>query len=598
MKKQAVIAAGLAVLLLLSACNQPSQSTSEQVTINSTLSSLPDLKLKLPKSLSLESSDTSRTMSRNAGTVTDLTTANVGSVKSESWMSLQQGNGLIPFLNRAFAIIADYAKHTTIVEGQAFTLPVTNAQLASMIGCGENDLGGITVQNKFLVTGQDPRDYCLYALVTIGITQGTSTQQMVVRCKIHLLTPETGSRTIQMLLDCDAGSDMSMRVYADIDATTGACTMVNGSETNGTVDTTSMGVMLSEVGDDGSITDINASTSGGNSYYHVAYGNDAAGGIASVNSWTFRDCDGKDVQSDNYWSEYYDGSGDIIYRSNGSSTLWYAPSTANATNLYADLGSPDAAPEKLFIRYTWSPSSTVEVSTDYDTKQGNATWKTIAPGQDCWGWYCMQGSNWASGDTYYYWQGCEQATDNVIYTLYAGFKVPEAISFDGKSYYMTNEYPLRNLLPITDSYKGSYTLKQKEGETTSGTWNDSDGNTYSWSFTNYDYWLENATPLNEASDIDNCNDSAGDINLNDKLQQYDVYYYSNGTMSKIRSYFFRTTTTLPPYFSNPDPANLAGSVNAKLAAALEKAATIDYSRYAPLIKTSLKNDSTFAGMTP
>jgi hypothetical protein len=601
MRKRTLLVAGLALPLFFLACNQPVKPSDApaKVTINSTLASLPELKLTLPKSLRLDADTTGKSISRALDDVTDLTTANVGSVKSESWMSLQQGNGLLPFLNRAFGLIENFAKENEISEGKAFSLNVAKSDLASIIGCPEANVpSDLVLKNSFMVKGQDPRDYYLYANIYMGFSltfDGTTTQcDYYVRCKMHLLTPESGSQKIEMLLDLEADG-MVQRLYADIDATTGACTMVSGMGNGDTIDPSMMGIMISEVGSDGSITDINASSFGGSSNFYVAYGNDTAGGIASANSGTYMDCSGNSVKTDNYWGEYYDGNGDIIYRSNGSTNLWYTPSTTDATNLYTVLGNPGSAPEKIYIRYIWYPSSTFEISTDYDTSS-TPTWKAFTPNPNGWGWYCMKDSNWASGDTYYYWQGYDQIANGVVYKLYAGFRVPETITFNGKEYYVTNEYPLRNLLPIADPYKAGFSLKQKEGETNSWSWTDGDGNTYTNDYTFYSYWLENGQPLDGSGDPQNCDDSDGDINLNDKLQQYDMYYYGNGAMSKVKSYFFRTTTSLPPYFSNPDPGNLVDSIKSKLQEALDRGASIDMSNYASSLP-SLKDDPIIVSMT-
>jgi len=95
-----------------------------------------------------------------------------------------------------------------------------------------------------------------------------------------------------------------------------------------------------------------------------------------------------------------------------------------------------------------------------------------------------------------------------------------------------------------------------------------------------------------------CNTAQGDIDLRGNLQDREMYYYSAGEMSKVKSYFFSTTASLPPYFSNPDPTGVVGTIQDRLKAAMDRAAVIDLSGYASLISTSLDGDSVFASLTP
>ena len=87
-----------------------------------------------------------------------------------------------------------------------------------------------------------------------------------------------------------------------------------------------------------------------------------------------------------------------------------------------------------------------------------------------WSWYWRKGGTWDSGDACYYWQNTEVLpSGESLYTYYAGYRVPDRIAFQDKDYYLTKEYPLKNLLPLTDAYQGSYVIKQKEGKTFSWT---------------------------------------------------------------------------------------------------------------------------------
>jgi hypothetical protein len=601
--KIAFLFASLFAFIVLS-CNSPLSPSGDEgpKTISKSLASLPELKLRLPKSLSLESSAGKTIVARAFGDVTDLNTTNVGSVKSESWMQLQRGNPLLPFLNKAFGLVEEYARQHSINDAEPFSIDLSSAQLASFLGCQESEVpADLDLENSFLVKGQDPLDFLLYAKVQMafGMTDpagNTTNGEMTVLCKMHLTDPAGGPRKIEMDLDMTQsveGLTYVIRIHADIDATTGACTMVSGQGGSAAgLDPVSVALMLTEVGSDGSITDINVSMGGSERSCHVAYGNDLAGGIASTDTWTCTDADGNSETGRYYWGEYYNGKGDIIYRSNGQTQLW-APDTGSATNLYPALG---AAPATLYVRQGGS-----DLSPSYSVSADGVNWTEVAAPANPWDWYWKQGANWQPGDAYYYWQGYANLNDpdtgNAFsaYRFYPGYQVPDTVDFNGRSYYVTKEYPLRNLLPLAPAYSGSLGLKQKEGESYSWSWSDSEGNLYSNDWTSYEYWLENlaAAPGYPST----CDFSDGDISLNDKLSQYDMYYWNGTDLSKVKSYFFRTTCGLPPYFSNPDPSGLVAGINASLTGAIERAATMNLDPYVELIAASLADDPAFAAMT-
>jgi hypothetical protein len=442
--------------------------------------------------------------------------------------------------------------------------------------------------------GLDPNDIYLYATVNMKWFDNYSDIDIIadVRCKMHIVSPASGNKKIEMKLELDmvAGSFIQkMRIYAEVDAATGACTLIDNQGGN---DASDIGISLTEIGSDGSITNTNIWKYGNRSQLYVAYGDDTAGGIAS----NFRDDSVPSTPIDNYWGEYYDSNGNIIYRANGQTELW-APDTTSSTNLYTVLGSPSSAPEIIFVGAKWNSGA---AKYDYAVSTDKITWIAFNSNSSdswAWGWYSKKGSNWAFGDAYYYWQNYENGTAggyDFIYQLYAGFRVPEPITFNSKTYYVSNEYPLRNLLPIADAYKNTFAIKQKEGETyTYPAWTDPDGTQHTNSWTNYTYWLENLNATDPK--VETCDIADGDINLNDKLSQYDMYYYNAGVMSKIHSYLFRTTSNLPPYFSNP--GTIAGYVKTNLEDAMKRAAVIDYSSYADYIKDSLASDPIVMAMT-
>jgi len=128
---------------------------------------------------------------------------------------------------------------------------------------------------------------------------------------------------------------------------------------------------------------------------------------------------------------------------------------------------------------------------------------------------------------------------------YPGYTVPAAVAFGGKSYYMSYEYPLKNLLPLSPAYSADY-----------------------------DYYLNKA-----GSPVGGYEPDQGDIWLNDKLCQYNMYYWSVNAMSKARGYFFRASDSqIPPYFSAPD-RSCVSAVQANLMSVLSGAQSLSVEAY-------------------
>jgi hypothetical protein len=61
-----------------------------------------------------------------------------------------------------------------------------------------------------------------------------------------------------------------------------------------------------------------------------------------------------------------------------------------------------------------------------------------------------------------------------------------------------------------------------------------------------------------------------------------MYYWHNGTTTKEKGYFYRTTGALPPYFTQPS-TTLVNQVDGNLQAAMGSALALDGTAYtAPL----------------
>lgn len=139
---------------------------------------------------------------------------------------------------------------------------------------------------------------------------------------------------------------------------------------------------------------------------------------------------------------------------------------------------------------------------------------------------------------------------------------------------LLHECPLKNLLPLSPAYSADYALIQREGETFNGEWTDNDGTSHSWSWTDYDYYLNKA-----GSPVGGYEPDQGDIWLNDKLCQYDMYYWSVNAMPKARGYFFRASDSqIPPYFSAPD-RSCVSAVQANLMSVLSGAQSLSVEAY-------------------
>jgi len=203
---------------------------------------------------------------------------------------------------------------------------------------------------------------------------------------------------------------------------------------------------------------------------------------------------------------------------------------------------------------------------------------------------------WTAGDTVYYWKSGNSYTENGINywqtDFYKGYVVPEPETRFGKSYWLSYEYPLGRLLPLSASYATQYKLIQEEGETWTNSWTDWDGVTRDWSWTNFQYYLNKTSrDLNGDGAIDSEDsedpvryDDTFDIRL-DKLSQYDMYYWGNGEMSKVKAYFLRTTGALPDYFTSPSTVAI-DAVNHALNSLMDSAYSIGIDTYASKIEAA------------
>jgi len=366
-----------------------------------------------------------------------------------------------------------------------------------------------------------------------------------------------------------------------------------------------------------------------------------------MSSWTniYTNPDGTSTShaEDYYWGEYYDQNGELLRRDNGNSRLWVPVwDEASSTNL-STLGYT-VAPETYSTRsyskregdiwYQYRERKTGSgweaYAREYRESTPEGTWDCITQKWDGNGWindykwsypasgsyfswsgtgwtvmvgYPQNGSwsfiyksnttpgEWTAGDAVYYWKSQYSYTSNDIYywqtDFYQGYVVPTPVHRFGKDYWVNYEYPLGRLLPLVEPYATQYKLIQEEGRTDNGTWFDWEGNEQTYSWTSYQYYLNKSTRVIADATLPAEDpiryEDAFDIQLNDKLSQNDMYYWGNGTMSKVKAYFVRTTGALPDYFSAPSTTAI-DNVNLKLNALMDSAYDIGLDAYASKIE--------------
>ena len=648
--------------LLLASCipplsNQPGDDAEvEPATLEdaakTTLMNLPHLMMKLPKSLSL---DESATASRALGDTTELTVEMLPALKSQAWYDLQSSDSsIIGFINKAFGYLKKYAKDNPIPAGETFSIPFGDDQLIEMLDMPDDMRGLYTTTVRFNIKGETAEAFKIYGdIVLSGGNSSSGLINLNVKTRFDIVCSGSDS-TIEMYIWIDMNQSysgetytMTMPMYVTFDSTTGACTMVSSSNDNGVI--YSM-IEETKVAADGSISNVNASLNDGVlRYLHVAYGDDTAGGIASMNSWTntYINFDGSTTTRDEdyYWGEYYDQNGELLRRDNGNSRLWVPVGDESYYTNLKNLGY-QVAPEVYSTRsYGKYENETWYQYRERRTSEGN--WEAYArnysvSNDDSWEWitqkldggvwenyykwsysamngsyYSWNGSDWiimngypqndscsfiyksdsnpgvwTAGDTVYYWKsGDSYSVGDISYwqtDFYKGYVVPTPENRFGKSYWINYEYPLGQLLPLSPTYAAQYKLIQEEGLTHTNSWVDWNGATQEWSWTNYQYYLNktsrdlNGDGLMDGEDPIRYDDTF-DIRLDDKLSQYDMYYWANGKMSKVKAYFVRTTGALPDYFCTPSTVAI-DKVNQKLNDLMNSAYATGIDAYAEKLK--------------
>jgi hypothetical protein len=507
-----------------------------------------------------------------------------------------------------------------VKDSVPFVVPVTDDTLVSF-GMPESMRGKIKVVDKLLISGESVEKFSIFLNVDVVVSDTGASFSSTYHGRIDV-TNVNHSRRFSMYLLANHkykimdGQEQSLTVpfYSYYDTATGACDSVNSysytNPTDGTI-TTSDSIQRTSVDTDGSISNVNVGSSSGQSQYvYAAYGDDIAGGIASLSSDSSPDNSGQTVTHNRYWGEYYGTNGDLLLRANGD-TVHQSPlnSESKLVNLKAapfNFTSAPAAPVQRsrwssstydsntqsstneqvtevqalggawipVSRYTWNWNGTTQQSTQTNEVYnfGTSSWDNTP----VWGTSLVykSGLTWSGGDTVYYQNESTYLNEGNnsywIQTMYPGYVVPTAVAKFGKNYFVTNEYPLDAILPLASAYTTNYKLIQEEGDTSQWSWTDWEGKTQTSSYTNYSYYLNHTKNGENPIRLDSAD---GDINISDKLSSYEMYYWNNGKTDKVKGYFLRTTGNVPPYFTQPS-ATLIDRVDAKLNYVLEKARTL------------------------
>jgi len=582
--------------------------------VRATLQNLPELKVTLPASLSQSSESGARSAARSVGDVEVLDS--VPSLKSEAWYQLQSSNGFQGFINKAFGFLREYAKANDVSANQEFTVPVTSADLLNLFAMPASMAQGMKVNARMLVTGSDRDHFTIWAFIDGSIEDSEGQPApvtFVVKSRMDVESV-SGGKLLDFYMNVKTqmgGEEAVMPFYAHYNTATGACDMVQKYESPDHQDPavihTYEGIQRSTVGPGGSITSVNLSRFDGEAQgLRVAYGDDVAGGIASLSPGTYNG-----LPASFLTGEYYGRNGHLLKVVDGSTNLW-VPAWDEGVPVFnvRTLGYTQA-PDLLQRRSFWDGTTGY---TQTEVRSSSGTWvpvyrtRWVDSGResqysdDGVSWtdtsgYAWQRSlvfqagndpaQWSGGDAVYYWKASRwESTGGVSATiddLYQGYVVPAPVHRFGRDFFTTDEYPLDTLLPLQGTFAQDYQLIRQEGNTDTWTWTDQDGKERSNSWTAYSFYLNfhqaEGAPIQYSRD-------EGDINLDNSLSSHDMYYWHDGTETKVKGYFLRTTAAVPEYFTQPD-ASLVHRVDGQLTQAIEAAYSLDISVYADQMKVAL-----------
>ncbi len=595
MRKSLTILVALLLATVLSTCGKATDVLGDLAKdVAKVLQDLPEVALTLPKSLRAGTSNKSLAYSTTR-TITELDSTNVSGIKSQAWMDLQERDDSQLYLNRAIQHIASWAVANDIPVDEVFSVPVSSADLAGIFKIPAGSLAGMSVSNKCVIKGEDASNFLLY--INANVSHGVGT--INIKVKANIISEVDGSTTMKINLDISMGSGMNQLMYVEYSSKNGDSLSVVLMPSVGTP----MAMIQESIVVGTEVTTINRFTGGTgmSESTHVAYGNDIYGGIASLFSMTMPT--NPPSTMDFYWGEYYNASGELIRRDNGSTSLWApdAQITQHQKNIKTLEPGLSALPDKIYTREKYD---SVQDKTVYEYKIDDGSWKSLAdygsttdPNIYWFGFYfktdTAPSGPWAPRDGVYFMEkneAIEQPNEWLgMTTWYLGYEVPSSQNLFDKSLYITKEYPLDKLLPISNAFSG-YKLIQNELSSNEWTWTDWEGNSKTETYYFYKFYLNNGNVVGNSPDTFDL--GFGDIEFNDNnLSQTDVYYFNNGNLTKVKGYFFRTTGDVPPYFT-PPVEDAVAQVTSGMQAALEEARTRSVEDYTNMA-VSLVGDAVF-----
>jgi len=503
--------------------------------VSATLSSLPEFQVLLPDSLSVSNRESE--ISRNAGDISTITSENLDAVKSQGWYDMKDNIGMDTTTKMFLEMLRDYAKDHEITMGEAFSMGVQTVSTSE----GSLDMG------KIIVDGNSDEDFVVYWYIPYPASLMNPEETGIIPYYIFMDVDKTSGTyevsmdvyfTIPASLTPFLSEDLELYMTTSFNEDTGESLMaqnslfynvVKKSVPNSSDD--SYTIMIKEFDQTGIINGMT-----------IGWGDNTKGGLAS--RW-----------NENYIDvEFYNGQGHLIKKSHGSKsryTSWLDYYTDD-TEYYINL-SPNhsSAPDQVFLRWNTEDSQ-------YEYSLDNSNFTALSGISSVNTFYFKADSEWSYGDCIY--TVVSRNSDTGIRTYAKNYVVPEQETFMGESYFMDNQYPLKNLLPLHGDYS-DFNLLAKEGNTYSEVWTyyeNEEEIEENWSWTDYDYFIDiNNNQLLDYSD---------DIVING-ISFQDVYIWDNNsgdyTIESGAFYLLTETQTLPAYLhfseENQDSVDLIGA---------------------------------------
>jgi hypothetical protein len=563
------------------------------------IAAIPSIDSLLPKSLQAGKSGSGKALSRALGDVSTLNPALLQGVTSSGYKQLNQSINQ-SMVKQVLALLKAGLQGKDVAFDTPYRIGVTTMPadigMTAPDGSNQMDLGIITI-TKVTAEVTEARWY-------IKISQsmdGTTTNLITIPYYLFIRITGTDPATMKVKVAFSAtytyqGQTMEMNNVCDYDAATKSMKSVRlpqGAGDSGGVQAVSTA--------NGFVTYYDIS----DQYKSVAYANDAEGGVVNYNKWTDPQ---SSITSENIWTEFYNGSGDLVmsqYGDSGSnnSCMGWQINQINTGKNIKDLTGASQKPAVLYKKTTFSwdgfqNTRTISWSAD------NATWVpegspfVFTNWADCsWSWDnpVWRASTTAAADDsiYYYNSGdwtntYDQASKTWIntstYTYKIGYTIPSPQSYLGGSYYMQNNFLLKHC-SLPAEMQGKFELKMREGSTyycystdkgnnwTSGdtaqdkaNW-ESVSDNYRSSWTNYEYWLENlayvdSTGANAVNDPNAKNPDKGDMDA-PNLQEQNFWYWENGHSKQVKAQVISSTETQPVGFDFNDQS-LVASVKSQI----------------------------------